>query len=245
MPKFKYSTILLISALFLFGCSEVQLKTVEEKYDKAILYIEKGDYGLAPPLLHEIIRESPGTRYATFAYLKLGDAMLASGESKATLDQAEVNYRFFLKQNPNHHLVPYVLSRLIELNYKRNVSSIWGDSYAFARDSGHFKTIILDYQRFYLLYPHSLYMIEGKEYRDKSITALAEHELVVGDWYYDHTHYPSAISRYRYILTNYPNFPRRDQVIEKLVIAYDKNQQPHKAEELRVLLQNGLTAQNP
>lgn len=156
-----------------------------------------------------------------------------------------INYRFFLKQNPNHHLVPYVLSRLIELNFKRNVSSIWGDSYAYARDSSHFKTIILDYQRFYLLYPKSLYMLEGKEFRDKSLTALAEHELLVGNWYYDHTHYPSSIARYRYILKNYPNFDRRTLVIEKLISAYKKNQQPHLAVQLKRLVQNGLTAQNP
>ncbi len=144
---------LLSLSLCLVGCAEKAALTVEEKYDKAILMMEKGEYGIAEPIFSEIIRESPGTRYANFAYLKMGDAGLASTDSKDRLDIAEINYRHFLRQNPNHHLVPYVLSRLIELNVKRNQSSLFGKSYAYARDPGHFKVIVSDYQSFYLLFP--------------------------------------------------------------------------------------------
>ena len=231
----KKIVVLLLLSLAASACSDTQPAAVEEKYDQAMLHIEKGEYSLAPPLLQAIIRESPGTRYATFSYLKLADSLLEEASTKEEFDTAEVNYRIFLVKSHNNHLVPYVIGRLIELNYRRNTSRFFGDEYAFARDPGHFNTIIRDYQRFYLLYPNSFYLDDAVVFRDKAIEALAEHELIIGDWYFKHQHYTSAIARYSYILEQYPNSQRREQVILNLIKALERNQQPAKAEELRAI----------
>ncbi|MDX2469494.1 MAG: outer membrane protein assembly factor BamD [SAR324 cluster bacterium] len=235
MKNFSLKSILaayLLLTLGLSSCSTVEPKTVEAKYDKAMVFIEKGEYNMAPPVLQEILRESPGTRYATYSYLKLGDCYLEIGDTKDNFDQAEVHYRIFLRKSPNSHLVPYVLSRLIELNYKRNISKLWGDEYAFSRDPGHFKSIIHDYQTFYLLYPSSLYLADAQDYRNKALEALAEHEFIIGTWYYGHKLFPSSIARYSHILKVYPNFSGRDKVVFELINAYRKNQQPSLATEL-------------
>ncbi|MCP4751546.1 MAG: outer membrane protein assembly factor BamD [Proteobacteria bacterium] len=214
----------------LMGCSTIEPETIEQKYDQAIQHMDTGSYSLAIPLFQGIIDENPGTQYAAYAYLKLGDANLLSGESK--YDAAETNYRIFLNYASYSHLVPYVLSRLIELNYKRNTSSLFGEEYAYSRDPGHFNSIIMEYQRFYFLYPNSLYLSDAKEYMDKSIEALAEHEFLIGNWYFDHSLFTPAISRYSYVLSHYPNFNQKDKVVWQLIAAYKKNQQPEKADEL-------------
>ncbi|MBU3913946.1 hypothetical protein KKA14_00255, partial [bacterium] len=117
----------LLAAVFFVGlsaCSTVsEPVTMKQKYDRAIQYIDEGSYGLATPLLTSVIDENPGTRYAAYSYLKLGDSLLFSGESK--FDEAEMNYRLFLNYTSNSHLVPYVLSKLIELNYKRSISAFF------------------------------------------------------------------------------------------------------------------------
>ncbi|MBU2645912.1 outer membrane protein assembly factor BamD [bacterium] len=222
---------IILVALMIVGCSSAKPQLMEDKYDAAIEHMDKEDYSLAIPLFKELIEENPGTRFAAYSYLKIADAYLLSGESKS-FNEAETNYRIFLNYSSYSHLVPYVLSRLIELNYKRNTSSFFGESYAFSRDPEHFKKIITEYQRFYFLYPDSLYLADTRIYLDKSIDALAEHEILIGKWYFNQSLFTAAISRFEYILNNYPNYEKREMVIVMLIDSYRKNQQPERADEL-------------
>jgi len=131
---------------------------------------------------------------------------------------------------------------LIELNYKRNTSSFFGESYAFSRDPEHFKKIINEFQRFYFLYPDSLYLTDARQYLDKSVDALAEHETLIGKWYFQQSLYAAAISRFRFILYNYPNFPKKELVVELLAESYRRNQQDELADELEEIFR--LSQQN-
>jgi outer membrane protein assembly factor BamD len=231
--KSKGVLILVLMIIFFGGCSSSnEIQTMEEKYDAAIQYMDKGSFGQATPLFQSIIDQNPGTRYAAYSYLKLADAHILA-EDSGKYDEAETNYRIFLNFNSYSHLVPYVLSKLMELNYKRNTSFFFGREYAFSRDPDHFKKIINEYQRFYFLYPNSLYLKDAETYLKDSIEALAEHELIVGDWYFDHSLFEQAIFRYRYIMREYPNFGGWQRVIEKLIVAYRNNQQPHLADEFQ------------
>lgn len=223
------------------GCSSVEPVLMEDKYDSAIQHMDKEDYSLAIPLFKTIIEENPGTRFAAYSYLKIADAYLLSGETR-NFTESETNYRIFLNYSSYSHLVPYVLSRLIELNYKRNTSLIFGESYAFTRDPEHFRKIINEYQRFYFLYPDSLYLRDARTYLDKSIEALAEHETRIGQWYYNQSLYTAAISRFRYILNHYPNYLKRESIVEMLIDSYKKNQQPELADELQRILNLNKTA---
>ncbi len=216
--------------LFIACCSDQEAETMEQKYDNAIQFMDKGTGEQAIPLFQAVIDENPGTRYAAYSYLKLGDAYMQKGAG--SYDDAETNYRVFLSYSSHSHLVPYVLSRLIELNYKKNISQLFGPEYAYSRDPDHFKKIITEYQRFYFLYPESLYLKDSEEYLVNSIEALAEHELLIGDWYFDHSLYTPAIARYSYVLRHYPNFFKWETVVQQLIVSYQKNQQPELAEEM-------------
>ena len=240
-PKTMTGSTWLSTAICLFfllsGCSSIEPKIVEQKYDLAIQHMDKGNYSAAITLLDQIIQESPGTRYAIYSYLKKGDVLM---ENDSKLDEAETNYRIFLNYSSHSHLIPYVLSRLIELNYRKESSLLFGNDYNFARDPERFQTVISEYQRFFLLYPHSLYLKDSQKYLDLSIEALAEHELIIGDWYYDHLLYNAAIARYSHILGTYPNFKKRDQVVNKLIDTYNLNQQPELAEEMKRSIQESM-----
>jgi outer membrane protein assembly factor BamD len=228
----RYLAVLVMTVLIAVGCSSIEPVTMEDKYDAAIQHMDKENYSLAIPIFKTLIDENPGTRFAAYSYLKLADAYLLTGENQ-NFSEAEANYRIFLNYSSFSHLVPYVLSRLIELNYKRNTSSIFGESYSFSRDPEHFKKIITEYQRFYFLFPDSLYLEDAKTYLNKSIDALAEHETLIGQWYFEQSLYTAAISRFRYILYSYPHFSKREAVIQMLIDTYRKNQQPEMADELQ------------
>ena len=239
MTAIKLAALCCISCLLLlhFGCSKIEPKIVEQKYDLAVQHMDNGNHSLAIPLLDQIIQESPGTRYAIYAYLKKGDALM---ENAGKSDEAETNYRIFLHYSPHSHLIPYVISRLIELNHRKKTSLLFGRNYYYARSPDRFEKIIAEYQRFFLLYPHSLYLQDSKKYLDLSVEALAKYEMIIGDWYFEHSLYTAAIARYSYILNNYPNFKNRSRVVRKLIDTYKLNQQSTLAEEMERTILNPM-----
>lgn len=228
----KYFLLLLATSIFLVaGCANTKdSSAVEILYETALISYEKGFFSQSADEFQRVIDENPGTRLATFAYLKKADALFASGSSK--FDEAETNYRLFLSYDPNHHLVPHVLERLIALNYKKNQHWFFGNYNDYDRDPLPYKKITTEYQRFSLLYPKSLYLSASKKTLDDAIEALAKHEFTIGNWYFDQSLYPSAIARYIYLLREYPSFSQTGEVIFKLIQTYEKNQQPKLAKEL-------------
>jgi len=237
MKRTRLILIYFALSLVFFGCAQVKPENVEEQYDQAIELMDKGQYAQVTPVLLALIKENPGTKYATFAHLILADSWMGIGGSAENFDAAEIQYRIFLRNSPGSHLVPYVLSRLIELNYQRNLSSFFNESYAFSRDPGHFRKIVQEYQRFFLIYPDSLYLKDAEFYLTKAERALATHEFLIGKWYLSHKHYPSAIARFEHTLKEFPNFEGRQQVLEKLIFAFNLNQQPMRAEEMQRIYQ--------
>jgi len=227
-------TILLLFTVITFLLSSCSQKTddsaVEILYDTATINLEKGFFSEAADDFQKVIDENPGTRFATFAYLKKADALFASGSSK--YDEAETNYRLFLSYNPNHHLTPYVLARLIDLNFKRNERWFFGTYRDHERDPLPYRKILTEYRKFSLLFPESLYLKSSKPFMELSVEAIADHEYIIGNWYYEHSLYSSAIARYIFLLRNYPDFSKSQEVISRLIETYKQNQQPRLAEEL-------------
>ena len=138
--------------------------------------------------------------------------------------------------NQRSHLTPYVLNRLIALNYERNHYGIFFKSRDYDRNMEPNRTLIKEYQRFYLLFPKSPYLEQVKEYHSRAMSDLAEHELNVANYYFDKQSYHSAIGRYLYLLKNYPGFPRTANVAERLIEAYRLNRQPDLANEMQRVL---------
>lgn len=226
----------LLLVIWLSGCAEEvrQVRTpARELYNQAIIAQEDGLATEAEKQLQTLIDEHPSTRLATLAHLKVGDINF----ERRKWEEAEAGYRAFLALNPRSHLTPYVLNRLIAVNYERNAYGIFFPSREYDRNMEPNRIILREYQRFYLLYPQSPYLEEVTDYQRKARADLAEHEFLVGEWYFGQEAYGSAISRYRHLLRNYPEFPRSAAVAQRLIEAYRRNQQPKDAEELEQVVQ--------
>ena len=224
-----HKLLVALLALMCVGCAsgeEVRL-SAEEIYNTALADYEDNAFQEAQVNFEKVIEQNPGTRLATVSYLKLGDLYL----KRAEWDKSETNYQTFLSLSPNSHLVPYVLKQLIELNYERNHESLFFQDQDFNMEPN--RKIIQEYQRFFFLYPQNAYLSDVKEFLQEAKHDLANHEFSVGNFYFNNKAFDAAILRYLYLLKTYSAYPRTKEVGSRLVQAYEANQQPHLAQEMK------------
>jgi len=229
--------VLLILSGLLQSCTDTATTQVRvpatELYQKAMVAFEDKFYLEALKNFEILIEEHSGTRLATLSHLKMGDLYFLQNK----WEESESSYRRFLLLNPRTHLVPYTLNRLIALNYERNIYGLFVKSRDYDRNMEPNRTLIREYQRFYLLFPQSPYLEDVQDYQSRALSDLAEHELHVANYYFDKQAYRSAIGRYLYLLKHYPSFPRISQVAERLIEAYRLNLQPELADEMQKVLE--------
>ena len=230
-------TLLLFSGL-LQSCSKTanlqERVPSAELYHQAMVALEDEYYQEALKNFEILVDEHSGTRLATLAHLKMGDLYFLQSK----WEESEASYRRFLLLNPHTHLTPYTLNRLIALNYERNIYGVFIKSRDYERNMEPNRKLIQEYQRFYLLFPQSPYLEDVKVYRKRAMADLAEHELHVANYYFDKEAYHSAIGRYLYLLKYYPGFHRTGHVAERLIEAYQLNQQPELAQEMQKVLES-------
>ncbi len=233
----RVSWIAILLGFVLQGCAE-EAKRVRtpavELFQQGFIAYEDEFYQDAEKRFQTLTEEHPNTRLATLAYLKMGDLNYMRGK----WEDAESNYRMFLNLSPQSLLTPYVLNRLIALNYERNKYGIFFKGREYDRNMEPNRTILKEYQRFFLLFPKSPYLEEVKEYLLKARADLAEHEFAVGNFYFKRKAYHSAIARYLYLMKYYPEFPGVVEVAERLIEAYNRNQQPALAAEMKSVLES-------
>ncbi len=233
----KIFTLLLFSGL-LQTCSKTSnlqdRVPSAELYHQAMVASEDEYYQEALKNFEILVDEHSGTRLATLAHLKMGDLYFLQSK----WEESEASYRRFLLLNPHTHLTPYTLNRLIALNYERNIYGVFMKSRDYERNMEPNRKLIQEFQLFYLLFPQSPYLEDVKVYRKRAMDDLAEHELHVANYYFDKEAYPSAIGRYLYLLKHYPGFHRTGHVAERLIEAYQLNQQPELAQEMQKVLRS-------
>ena len=235
--KYFHIFVLLILSGLIQSCTDTATTQVRvpatELYQKAMVAFEDKFYLEALKNFEILIEEHSGTRLATLSHLKMGDLYFLQNK----WEESESSYRRFLLLNPRTHLVPYTLNRLIALNYERNIYGLFVKSRDYDRNMEPNRTLIREYQRFYLLFPQSPYLEDVQDYQSRALSDLAEHELHVANYYFDKQAYRSAIGRYLYLLKHYPSFPRISQVAERLIEAYRLNLQPELADEMQKVLE--------
>ena len=119
--------------LVLQGCGEEVKKMrvpAVELYQEAFVAFEDEYYQEAEKKFQDLVDEHPNTQLATLAYLKMGDLNF----KRSKWEDAEVNYRMFLTLNPQSHLTPYVLNRIIALNFEKNYYGIFFPTRNFDRN---------------------------------------------------------------------------------------------------------------
>ena len=205
-----------------------------ELYQKAMVAFEDKFYQEALKSFEILVNEYSGTRLGIISHFMMGELYF----KQKKWEESDSSYRSFILHNPRSNLTPYVLNRLIALSYERNQYGLFVKSRDYDRNMEPNRTILKEYQRFYLLFPQSPYLEEVKKYHKRAMSDLAEHELHVGNFYFDIEAYHSAINRYLYLLKYYPSFPRSTHVVERLIEAYYLNPHPELAKKMEKILES-------
>lgn len=224
----------LVAGLLAGGCETIEPKV---KIPARIAYMEaealENDelYTEAAEKFQQVADENPGTLLGSFAYLRLGENNYISEK----WEEAEINYKLFLTTNQNSHLTSYVLYRLISVQHELGFTGFFSNTRDIERNMEPNRRVIQDYQRFFFLFPQSIFMDQVKEYFRSSRDALAAHEHLVADFYFGKGQFNAAASRYLYLLRKFPRYSQSEVVLERLIESYRNNRQLGLAEEMERL----------
>ena len=231
--------MLALVMLALPGCESVEPKIkipARVSYMQAEGMENQGILSDAIAKYQEIADQNPGTLLGSFSFLKMGDLNF----SLENWEEAEINYRLFLTTNQNSHLTSYILYKLVVVQHRKSITGIFFPSREIERNMEPNRKIIQEFQRFFFLYPNSVFLREIRTYLGEANQALAAHEHMVADFYFERELFNAAVSRYLYLLKKFPNYPDSEVVLKRLIQSYRRNQQPGLAEELERFYKTGF-----
>jgi len=137
----------------------------------------------------------PFSPYAADGVIGLGDAYFMDGKFQEAADA----YKEFESLHPRHEMIPYVLYQIGVSTYRKL------DSIDLPQD-GLGEAI----QYFTLLkdrYPNTQWGQDAPNWIAKSRTRMADHEILVADFYWNTGRYGAAWRRYTYVAEHFRDLP--------------------------------------
>jgi outer membrane protein assembly factor BamD len=200
-----------------------------------------GLYSDAIEKFEKLVTENRGTRLGGHGYLRLAELY----SRQRDWVKAETNYRLFLGANANSHLNAYVLYRLLKVNEEKSYTGVFFPEREYDRDMEPNRQIVLEYKRFYLLHPTSIYLEEAIPIYRGAQEMLALHEVLVADFYFRRKLFNAAAGRYLFALRNYPEHLDTRYVLKQLIDSFRQDQQPDLATEMQRIYDSRFPEQHP
>lgn len=209
-PRWIQCAVLLAPALlFLTSCGGKKGKAtepVEQIYQQALVKLEKKKYYAARALLQSLKTRLPqdDQKLLPLVHLKLGDSFYLDG-GILNLGEALGIYKTFLTYYAQREEIAYVQYQ-VGMCY-------FGQVLAPDRDQDLTYRAITEFGKLERLYPDSPYADEARARILECREELAEHEFLIGEFYFKGEHYLAAADRFRLILDDYPHYDRTEEVL--------------------------------
>lgn len=212
--------ILLISLTLLPGCGIIDYyflpppeDTAQELYENANDAMREKKYSQAAEYYTKIKDSFPFSPYAVEAELSLGDAYYLNDKYV----EASEAYKEFESLHPRHEAMPYVLYQVGMSDLKSFVS--------VDRPTTMVQEAIEYFNRLREQYPDSEYAAKAATEILAGRKILAEHELYLGDMYWNMKKFGPAWKRYSYVADHFGDVPDvSEHAKEKAKAAYFKFQ---------------------
>ena len=223
-----FKHILIIAAFLLSACASEPLsfsKSAKDDYLKGKSLISSNNYTRAVQFLEKFTAKYPYSKYTTKAkILRLEAAYL---DEQYVL--SETLALRFMDTHPTHPQIAHV-QHLLGMSYYQESSSANHDQQFSnkARD-----TFVALNQRF----PNNPSFKQAQQYVQELTDRLAEHELIVGKFYFDKKLYVAATNRFIQAKNTYPNSHQTDEILYYLVASYVALKQKEYAKEVLDILQ--------
>ncbi|NUM59060.1 MAG: outer membrane protein assembly factor BamD [Bdellovibrionaceae bacterium] len=171
----------------------------------------------------EVKNKYPYSQFATKAELAIADVYF----KEESFGEAQINYQTFRELHPKHPQIDYVVFR-IGLSFYNQLPETIDRDLTYAHDA------ISAFDEVSEKFPMSSFVKEAKEKKEEALKKLAEKEAYVGDFYFKRQVFDSALLRYEFLISNYP----QSQIEEKaLARAYFSSVKVGDKEKARKYLQ--------
>jgi outer membrane protein assembly factor BamD len=197
--------LLLALAILASACGGPQARELSygerarRNYENAYEAFENGDCLTAEPLFRRIRRESPYSRYAALAELRIADCL----QQQAQWVQAIRAYRSFVRGRPAHPEVPYAEFKVAESYFRQIPSGFFLSPPPFERDQTATRNALRELRTFINEHRDSEHIEDALEMLEQALDLLARHELYVADFYRSRGQPQAAVFRLRYLLETY------------------------------------------
>jgi outer membrane protein assembly factor BamD len=218
----KIAALLLVLAL-LASCSKKEVKPEEafdpeKEFAEATQLIEKKKYEEGRDKLKEIKLRDLERKYVPLAELKVADSYLQEKEYELAVSE----YKRFLDSYPTHKYAPYAQYQIAITYYRQIIDKergLWA-----ARKS------VEELERLKRLYPRNPYRDTVELYIERGRQIIADHEFMVGEFYFRKKAYSGALTRFLGLLEKFPGYRKEDEVLSHIAISYKKLGESDKAE---------------
>jgi outer membrane protein assembly factor BamD len=195
------ATDLKTSISHLFGSSDENL-TAEELAVAGMDYYNEGEYKKSIDHFQRLKDIYPFSKYAMLAELKLGDAHYRIEQ----YDDAIFAYEEFEKLHPRNEAIPYVIYQIGRCYFDRISTP--------DRDQTNAQKALETFQRLIKQYPQDPYARSAADHVVACYKSLSGHDFGIGVFYYNSKHYKAALSRFRSVVTEYPDVGYHQPALE-------------------------------
>jgi outer membrane protein assembly factor BamD len=226
MPCFdilpKRVLLIALSLGFLAGCIRHKYETPITKntqqpdkilFDQAMHDIEKGHYEVARISLQTLMNTYESSEYLAKAKLAIADSWFREGGANG-LAQAEAEYKDFILFYPNMEEAAQAQNRVCEIHYKQMDKS----------DRDNIQTLRAEDECRQLLvqFPNSKFAPQAAQRLRNIQESLAEHEFVVGNFYWKREMNPAAANRLNALVDQYPLYSKAGESLYEAGDSYSK-----------------------
>lgn len=231
------------------GCSRDKKdddRGAEELYADAQRALNGRNYESAIQLYRRLTTRYPFGRHAEQAQLDMAYAMHRARQPEAaitTLDR-------FIRTYPTHPNVDYAwyLKGLVHYDEAMGFLRRLLPGQVVDRDQQSARLAFQDFQELTQRHPQSRYVADARQRMVFLRNVMAEHEIMIGEYYYRRGAYIAAINRARYIVENFPGAPANVEALELLERSFARLELTELAEDTRAVLEYNyadLTDQEP
>jgi len=172
----------------------------KKAYTDAMDQVYDNDCFEAGPMLRNVRKQFPYSRFAALADLRLADCALKDGKYAEAIE----SYNQFVRYRPSHIEVPYARFMAAYANYKQIPSEWLLSPPAYERDQRYAQESLRLLRRFVLDFPDDELVPRAQKMAENAVNLLAAHEMYVAKFYFDRDLPRAAAGRLNTLLRSYP-----------------------------------------
>ncbi len=182
-------------------------------FDQAVKDIEHGRYEVARISLQTLMNTYESSEFLAKAKLAIADSWFREGGANG-MAQAEAEYKDFQLFYPNMEEAPEAQNRICEIHYKQMEKSDrdWSQT---LRAETECRTLLIQY-------PNSKFAPQTAQLLRNIQESLADHEFVVGNFYWKREMNPAAANRLNALVDQYPLYSGSGEALYEAGDAYSK-----------------------